>query len=299
MKKVAAILVTYNRLELLKKSINALENQSFPLEHIIIINNNSNDGTDSYLEKYRGNKKYIVVNSNENLGGAGGFNLGMKKAYNNTDDDYFWIMDDDTIPEVEALQNLLNSANFLNDQFGYLCSNVYWKDGTASNIPKTSNSWTRHAKEGLVETTEATFVSVFTTRIAVRKVGFPISDIFIWGDDTEYTLRLCRYKKSYLVVNSLVLHKSAQKTVNLTLVSDDSERLPRYFYLIRNVMYIRKKYYNDSLIKLTIKHLKIAYNILLRSNDRKLKRLKILSKGYIAGVKFNPKIERVINDKKK
>lgn len=299
MKKVAAILVTYNRLELLRESIKSLENQRQPVNHIIIINNNSSDGTEIYLEKYDKNPKYIIINSNINLGGAGGFNLGIKKAFSMTDDDYFWIMDDDTIPEKDALQHLLDTANFVDDDFGYLCSNVHWIDGTASNIPKVNNNWTNLATRGIIETSEATFVSIFVTRQAVNEVGFPISDIFIWGDDTEYTLRLSNYKKSYFVINSLVLHKSKQKTVNLTIVTDDSERLPRYYYLVRNGMYIRKKYYHDSLFKLTIRYIRVAYNVFKESNNRRLKRFQILLKGYFAGVKFNPKIERVVNEDKK
>jgi len=295
-KNVAAVVVTYNRLDLLKECIHALKNQDYSLSHIIIINNNSNDGTKDYLDSLKKDVRIIVVNLRENLGGAGGFNLGLRCGIEKTSDDYFWIMDDDTIPDRNALDCLVNKANFLNGNFGYLCSNVRWIDGTSSNIPRVADNWPQLAQHDLVKVTEATFVSVLTSRKNIDKIGYPISDIFIWGDDTEYTLRLSSYRSSYLVEGSTVLHKSKQKTAGLMLVSDDSERLPRYFYLIRNVMYINRKYHHSGLIRLTKNHLGLAIKILLKSKNRKLLRLKILLRGFIAGLKFNPIIERVKNE---
>ncbi|WP_338210100.1 glycosyltransferase [Lactiplantibacillus paraxiangfangensis] len=296
MRKVAAVVVTYNRLMLLKECIESLKNQALELSHIIIVNNNSSDGTTNYLKTLKDDTQIRVVNLKENLGGAGGFNAGLKFGIEHTHDDYFWIMDDDTIPDDDALKSLINRAEFLKDDFGYLCSNVRWIDGSPSNLPKVASGWTQLLQHDLIKVTEATFVSVLTTRKNILNVGYPIADIFIWGDDTEYTLRLSRMKVSYLVEDSTVLHKSKQRTAGLTLVSDDSERLQRYFYLIRNVMYINRKYHNTGIIRLVASHVVLANKILLRSKNRKLMRIGILVKGFVAGMRFNPNIESVKNE---
>ncbi|WP_295266446.1 glycosyltransferase, partial [Veillonella sp.] len=96
MNDVVAIVVTYNRLELLKECIQALQSQSLALD-ILVVDNNSNDGTRGYIEKLAlTNKNIIYKNTGENLGGAGGFNFGLKIAAK-MDYEYVWIMDDDCI----------------------------------------------------------------------------------------------------------------------------------------------------------------------------------------------------------
>ncbi len=76
--KIAVICVTFNRKELLKKLLSEYENQSECISEIIIINNNSNDGTKEYLnEKYSQNTKFNIINLAENLGGSGGFYTGI------------------------------------------------------------------------------------------------------------------------------------------------------------------------------------------------------------------------------
>ncbi|MWL11388.1 glycosyltransferase, partial [Escherichia coli] len=71
-KEVIAVIVTYNRKALLLKVIDAVINQSYPLKKILIIDNNSTDGTEMFIS----NRLSDVVkykNTGGNLGGAGGF----------------------------------------------------------------------------------------------------------------------------------------------------------------------------------------------------------------------------------
>lgn len=122
-KEVAVVLVTFNRLELLKKSINSVLSQTTPVKKIFIINNHSTDGTENYLKGYQNDNRFKVINLKENLGGAGGFSAGLKAAYGDGPYDYYWIMDDDTLPEPDALKNLLK----VELPAGVLASNVLWR----------------------------------------------------------------------------------------------------------------------------------------------------------------------------
>ena len=93
--KIAAVVVTYNRKEYLLNNISHLLNQENNNLDIIIIDNASTDGTKDAIEEFIINNQVIYVNTGMNLGGAGGFNYGIKFAYE-LNYDYIWIMDDDT-----------------------------------------------------------------------------------------------------------------------------------------------------------------------------------------------------------
>lgn len=68
-KKVAAIVVTFNRITLLKECIEALRKQSYADFSIIVVDNGSTDGTNLWLSE----QGDLIVVKQENLGGAGGF----------------------------------------------------------------------------------------------------------------------------------------------------------------------------------------------------------------------------------
>ena len=93
MEKITAVVVTYCRLELVKKTISALRNQLYKLDSIIVVDNNSTDGTSEWLDS----QNDLVVIHQENIGGSGGFYRGIKEAYDRGAD-WIWCMDDDVYP---------------------------------------------------------------------------------------------------------------------------------------------------------------------------------------------------------
>ena len=110
MNKYVEVIVTYNRKKLLKENIEALLNQTFKDHDILIVDNNSNDGTKEMVAEIQDNRiKYY--NTGKNLGGAGGFAFGLRKAIE-LGYLYAWIMDDDSIPTPTALENLLKAKTF-------------------------------------------------------------------------------------------------------------------------------------------------------------------------------------------
>lgn len=99
---VGIVVVTYNRLSLLKECIDALRHQTYKNFRIVIVNNGSTDGTCEWLSL----QNDLIVISQENSGGAGGFYTGLKYVAEHAYD-YCWFMDDDVICNVDALQELL------------------------------------------------------------------------------------------------------------------------------------------------------------------------------------------------
>ena len=213
-KSVDCIVVTYNRLALLKECVQAIESQTYPVEHFFVIDNCSTDNTWEYLQTIKSNK-IVPIHLNKNLGGAGGFNAGLKTFIKKSNADYAWIMDDDTIPASTALEKLIKKVD-ISSRLGFLCSNVRWQDNSVAvmNIPSPDKEWNEYSDKGVTKVKSASFVSIMFPRSVVKKVGYPITDFFIWGDDVEYTLRITHdYHLSGCMVNdSLVEHKIKQNS---------------------------------------------------------------------------------------
>ena len=304
MKKCAEVIVTYNRKVLLEENINALLNQTYKNHDIYIIDNASTDGTKEVVEKYLNKNENIkYFNTGSNLGGAGGFTYGIKQVMTEkTNYDYVWIMDDDSIPENQALASLVNKAEQLNDEFSYLASLVYWTDGKIfpMNLPTLDNKDNTNlrldltSKYKIVSILTSSFVGCFINAKYIKKIGLPIKEFFIYGDDVEYTYRLLRENNAYLDLDSVIIHKSPSNSgCDIATASDD--RISRYYYQSRNLVYIARKY------KLKMKRFKEIIRktgkIILKSPSKKIKRLWCLYKGTIAGLFFNPPIEYIDDSK--
>lgn len=292
MNKTVAVVVTYNRKVLLEECINALLKQTTPLD-IIVVDNFSTDGTEEVVKKYlSGNVKYF--NTGANLGGAGGFNFGMKKACEGNYE-YCWIMDDDTIPNPDALEVLVAKANEINNEFSFLSSLALWTDGSLCNmnVQKVSSKTVQNYKaldHNIMQIDYASFVSCFINMKYVYEIGFPITDFFIYGDDMEYTMRLSQKAPGYLVPHSTVVHKMGSN-VGINVIDIEKERLDRYFYNFRNLCYIYKKYDQKEYRMHKLKAKYLIMKALFKSKNAKFKRAKVIRKGMKAGKKFNPEIE--------
>ncbi|WP_304682057.1 glycosyltransferase family 2 protein [Lactobacillus taiwanensis] len=299
---VDCVVVTYNRLKLLKECLAALENQTYRISNLYVVDNNSTDDTLAYLKEFsKGYKNLKIIHLNKNLGGAGGFNKGIKKFIENSDSDFVWIMDDDTIPNNDALEKLMDKVNSVSN-LGFLASNIVWQDGTPAimNIPTVSSNWNQNITKGLVQIKSASFVSILFPRKVIEKVGLPITDFFIWGDDVEYTLRIFQAGyKGYLVNDSIAEHKIA-KNIGVDIVSEEnSNRIKRYYYSRRNAIFTeRNRMSKAQLAKWLVKCCLVEpAKILAKAPNSKMLRIRTTYKGTIAGFFFNPKIETVKGNK--
>lgn len=291
---VATVVVTYNRLELLKENIHALLNQSECCD-ILLIDNASTDGTKNYIDSLN-EPRIKYFNTGANLGGAGGFakGIGIGEALGYR---YLWIMDDDSIPESNALRSLVDKARLLKDEFSFLSSLVYWIDGTLfpMNLPNVDYKnqmdveFDKISKYKVAPIQSASFVGCFVNTEISKKSGLPISEFFIYGDDVEYTNRLRKKSCAYLDLDSVIIHKAPSKAgADIAVASAD--RIDRFYYQSRNGMYIARKKGVFAVGKRLYKVVKRTINILRSSNNCKLKRLAVLYKGTIAGFFFSPQI---------
>lgn len=293
--KVAAVVVTYNRKTLLQENIEHLLNQSKKeILDIIIIDNASTDGTAQMLKPYIETQKIIYKNTGANLGGAGGFQYGIRYAAENNYD-FVWVMDDDCMPKTNTLEEFLKADEKLNHQYGFLSSKVLWKDGSICTMNVQRQTVFKNVNDFsslVVPIAMASFVSLFIPVSIVKEVGLPIKEFFIWTDDWEYTRRISRKYKCYLVNNSVVIHKS-KSNIGANISNDSPERLNRYDYLYRNdvVLYRREgiKGLLYELIRLSWHTLKV----ILQSKNNKFARASKIWCGTLKGLTFNPKVEKI------
>src|ERR1700761_1080776 len=129
---VAAVLVTFNRAELLLNCLDALMRQKRRLDRIFIIDNASTDGTREKLQRagWLDNPAVEYVGMTENTGGAGGFHEGTKRAFE-AGYDWLWLMDDDVLAHDDCLEKLLSVGHELGDA-RILCPNRY--EGTEHDV---------------------------------------------------------------------------------------------------------------------------------------------------------------------
>ncbi len=302
MNNITAIVVTYNRKKLLRENIEALLNQSFSQFDIMIIDNASTDGTYEYISDLARNyEKIKYYNTGENLGGAGGFSFGIKKACKKGYE-RVWIMDDDTIPQTTALEELVKADKLLNGDFGFLASTVLWTDNSWNkmNLLRT-DPWHTFEKVNLVEKgvvpiNRASFVSLLINAEAVFELGLPIKEFFIWSDDQEYTDRLSKKYPCYYVSHSKVIHKTVTNEGS-NIAVDSMDRIDRYKLAFRNEYYIARR--NKAKKEYRINVRGYFLTILRKSKDYKFKRIKTLLSGVLAGKRFKPEIDYISQKEEK
>lgn len=289
--RIAAAVVTYNRKELLAECVGALLEQTYPMD-ILIIDNASTDGTRQELEELICQGKVQYINTGANLGGAGGFHVAVKEAVSRKYD-YIWLMDDDTIPEKDALSALVQALKDTKGNFGFLSSKAVWKDGNVCrmNEQKFLDSEVINGKK-FTKCRQATFVSLFLPSRVVLQIGLPIKEFFIWGDDVEYTRRISEKYVCYYVPESVVLHKTANNEGS-NIATDDVSRMDRYRYAYRNEVYIARK---ENLSRKLYQISKIAFHIvrvILKSHGYRWKKIKIIVGASVEGLKFRPSVEYI------
>ena len=289
-KGVAAVVVTYNRRALLARCIECLLRQTTPDLDIWVIDNASTDGTGDMLAPMVRDGCVHYANTGGNLGGAGGFEYGLRLAAER-DYQYAWIMDDDAMPEPTALEALLRAANALGD-FGFLSGKVLWTDGSICRM-----NVQRDLKLGnitdfsprLIPCGAATFVSLLVPVSVVREVGLPIGEFFIWADDLEYTRRISRRYPCWVVTDSITVH-CCETNNGGNVATDVPERIQRYRYAYRNEVYLYRREGLRGAARLMLRTPLHVFRVLCKARGHKLKRIRAIFGGTLDGLSFRPPV---------
>ena len=238
---IAIVIVTFNRKELLSVCLNAIVEQSFKPAVVYIIDNASTDETEQWIydNGYDDQKfgiEFRYVRLPENIGGSGGFHVGLKTAFEAPDNfDAFWLMDDDGIPDAMQLEKLLMHI----DERDYLSPLVVAKENPSKlsfgGSPNVSDFVAKADNLGLVDNVAFPFNGVLYSRKLVETVGYPVKELFIWGDEINYQLRCI--EKGFVpavVTDAIHIHPADRQTPEI-------------------ILYVRNKMYNLRTLA-TLKH---------------------------------------------
>lgn len=248
MDRVCAVIVTYNRKELLRECLRAVLSQTRPPDHVLVVDNASTDGTPEMLREEF--PQVEVLRLPENQGGAGGFHEGMKRAYE-AGFEWLWVMDDDAIPRKTCLEKLLISAKESKFKvIGPLVVDV--KNPADLAFPLMVG------RRMLLKVSEVQpscingYINLWNGAVlhksVIDKVGLPNKELFVRGEEVDYHFRLKRSGVRFATVKECeVLHPGSsneQKPLlgrRLVVVSTGNRIKDFYFY--RNRGYLLRTYY--------------------------------------------------------
>ncbi len=257
--RVAAVVVTRNRKELLCRCLDALLAQTRRPDHVIVVDNASSDGTEAFpVGRGRYQRDEIVwVHLAENVGGAGGFHEGMHGALV-WGADFIWLMDDDGVPAPGCLDQLLESyeeENLRDCILGPLVISEQNPDDLAFTIPPGKrghipiSTFAAATANGvsLVRGWAAFFNGILLPRRVVEAIGLPKAELFIWGDEVEYFRRA---KANGIDVHTVLAARHIhppdrtrwRRVIFHWSALDCHEKNIREYCLHRNAGYITRKY---------------------------------------------------------
>jgi rhamnopyranosyl-N-acetylglucosaminyl-diphospho-decaprenol beta-1,3/1,4-galactofuranosyltransferase len=239
MEKIIAVVVTYNRQNLLCECIDALRNQTRKPDAILVVNNGSTDNTEQWLQQ----QPDLFFISQKNIGAGGGFGNGLKWAFKNNYT-WMWCMDDDGYPQANALKNLI--ANACEDLKLYNCAVInkadkksfVWRTGQYSTIDEVNTK----TIEGIGHPFNGTFIH----RKIIERVGTPKPKYFLWGDETEYYYRITKKNNIPVCTVTDSIHYHPASAFSYKNDWDYTSGWKMYFYIRNRFDIHRAKFGNPA-----------------------------------------------------
>lgn len=251
---VAIVVVTYNRADMLRGLLDGLTKLDQPAEAVIVVNNASTDHTAQVLaEAVTPNLQ--VIDSPENLGGAGGFHLGTKAAVEQGWD-RLYLIDDDVVPAHDCLEVLLAQDedclfSVREDKNGKLIELAALKFDLRNPLaikPKTASVMdtypTRDALPERVAVENVAFEGFMIRRTVLEEIGLPDPTYFIFYDDVDLAIRARRAGRTIWAVRDAVLVRQLDFSQQHDLAGWKG------FYMYRNLFVVHFRYGENVLVRL-------------------------------------------------
>jgi len=207
---VCAVVVTYNRKDLLRECLCALANQTHSLDAILVVDNCSTDGTDVMLAAEF--KDLSSLRLQLNSGGAGGFHEGIKWAFERHFT-WIWVMDDDVeampdalamLLEFQSLGQFIHPRRMGSDGQPYAWEGLFDPSGVSKKSFGSDVSF--EAGRDWIPVNYGCFEGALIHRSVVAQVGLPDKRFFFQGDDEIYGFHAARCV-NVIYVNRLCLRR--------------------------------------------------------------------------------------------
>lgn len=279
MKNVLIIIVTYNRLNLLKRCLDHCKLLEYEDRDIFVVDNNSDDGTSEFLLK--NNIKNIKLDGN--YGSAKGWYTGLLYALK-LNYKFAWLMDDDGFPNKKSLTNLVNSYK---DDYSCISSLVVSEDNTNQLVfpmPllkfnflsflllrfkfKNISILNKYTKNNIYEFAHLFNGSLINIK-TVKKIGNVDQNYFMYGDEVDYFHRLKKVGK--VVTNTKSIHYHPD------VIKRKCSKFWIYYY-VKNSIIINYKYKNLSTLRSIIIIILSLYRIINRNGFKEFLNILFLNK---------------------
>ena len=226
---IGVVVVAFNRVDCLKKALAAFEAQTVHPAYIMVVDNASTDGTETFLEEWAADSNSVcqrhVIREQKNKGGSGGFHDGLKEAAQ-LNSEWIWLSDDDAYPEPNCIEIASKwiSGHDTSD-ISAICGAVinrgrvdtgHRRNIEVKNMRVRENQIPEEAYGEDFEVNALSFVGAIVKKGAIEHVGLPLEDYFIWYDDTEYSLRLSEIGRIVCVPSVRVNHDASKSDDYLT-----------------------------------------------------------------------------------
>ena len=250
---VAVVVVTFNRAELLGRMLDGLAAQTRPPEAVYVVNNASTDETRAVLEA-RTDLPLHLTHSAENVGGSGGFHLGVRQAYD-AGYDRIWLMDDDVVPAPDCLEVLLGHdeaclmavrENLAGALVEKAAIHFDLRRPHAIRPKRASVETTYSSREAMPERVEienVAFEGFMVHRRVIDRIGLPDGGFFIFYDDVDFAVRARHAGFRIWAVRDAVLVRQ--------LEFDQQHALDTWkgFYMYRNLFVVHFRHGENVLVR--------------------------------------------------
>jgi rhamnopyranosyl-N-acetylglucosaminyl-diphospho-decaprenol beta-1,3/1,4-galactofuranosyltransferase len=301
---IYAVVVTFNRKALLKRCLDALVSQTQTPGCIIVIDNASTDGTEKLFENRvtKAAAPIIYSKMQNNEGGTGGFFYGIKLALE-AGAQWIWLMDDDALPDSQALKNLANRILDKKDIYGSVAIGIDDKNGRLCfPLKKTNKKVNKFIEyhDDMLEIEKLSwipFLGFLIHRETINKIGLPDKDFFILDDDVEYSERAKKYGSNIFSIKSSIIYHPIQQTLKYNCFGNIIyyRSMPpwKVYYDVRNKILTAKQHYPKSLWTQTLPGILVRAILSLYHEQHKINYLSTYIKAIKDGL-IGKKGKRVI-----
>lgn len=273
---VAAVVLTRNRCDSLRRTLDAIEGQSRRPDAVLVVDNDSRDDTVTMLPTEH--PAVTVIETGINLGAAGGRSRGLDEAFTRGHD-MVWLVDDDTVPAPTTLERTLDLAARI-PQLGML-----GQKGGVIRRGLIRHGQVGPAVAGVPEAHHVDFVltdGAVVTREAYKRAGVLDRRYFIMMEDIEYPMRV---KEAGLVVARADLGFEFHHLGALEGASEGPSAPWRLYYQTRNHLRMCIDHRSPLLFLGWLYRQLGGLLLLLRQPDRRAERLKFRLRGAFDGLR--------------
>ncbi|PIP28149.1 MAG: hypothetical protein COX29_02805 [Candidatus Moranbacteria bacterium CG23_combo_of_CG06-09_8_20_14_all_35_22] len=192
--KVFVIILNYNGRACLKKALASVFRMDYPNFEVILVDNNSTDGSFEMIK--REFSKIILIKNSENLGFSSGNNIGIEYALERGAD-YIWLLNYDTEIEKNSLDFLVEEIE-KNERIGIISpvilvgdsKKIWFSGGEIDWFKMKSQHQEKELQKNNFNTDYISGCAMLIRAEVFRRAGLFDEDYFLYWEDADFSLRV-------------------------------------------------------------------------------------------------------------